>query len=816
MGKARKQILVVEDDRLQALYLKQLLEGLGYGVPATVATGEDAVQAAARYAPGLILMDIRLRGEMDGLQAAARIRERSDIPVVFVTALSDEDTLKQIAAGQSYGFLGKPFDEKVVRLSVESALRDHEFQRQLRAGEERYRSLLDLTADGAYSCRIRADGASEVEWTAGVLAGVNTCGRADAAARSEPMLAVHPNDAARVDEWKRATIRGEEPGPMDYRLQTPSGEILWVHSRERATRDEAGARVVKVVGVMQDITSRKRTEAILAARLRMIECAATCSMDELLRATLDEAENLTGSASGFWVAVEQNQEGVQFVAWSTRTEQDCSVPDRGQHAPVATSGVWAECIRKRRAVVHNDYLHLPHRKGLPSGHWPLIRELTVPVMRGGKVVAEVGVGNKSTDYTADDVEIVSLLADLGYDLVGRMRAEEARKESEARYRDLFENAAMPTWEEDFSAVKDEFDRLRAEGVTEWRAYFDQHPAEVKRLADLIKVVDINKASVASMGVRDKAEVSRHLPDYFGEKSWPVFVEEMIALAERQTKFADDILIHSGSGKDRWFALNMSVSPGCEDTLRRVMVSFIDISDRKMAEERMVTLVAERDTLVKEVHHRVKNNFAMLASLLTLQLPYVRDPASKALLNDLQQRVIAMAKVHERLYRGGNLVRLDFDRYLHDMLAGLYHSYGRQVAAVTLTVDAQDISLEVDSAMPCALLVTELVTNTFKHAFPGGRKGRVDVTMRQSGGKVMLTVADDGVGLPPGFDLKNTFSFGLTLANTFAEQLGGTLESTAGTTSGGTRFSVVFDASGDERAAELEQAAVVSGNAESER
>jgi signal transduction histidine kinase len=167
-----------------------------------------------------------------------------------------------------------------------------------------------------------------------------------------------------------------------------------------------------------------KNEQILAARLRLLEYSFTHSLGELLRETLDEAETLTGSCVGFCHFLNIDQQTLTLQAWSSQTVTCfCKAEGSGKHYPISQAGVWADCVRKRHPVIHNDYQSLPDRKGMPKGHAIVVRELVVPVLRGDLIVAILGVGNKSTDYDQRDLDVVTLLADLAWDIAERKRAE---------------------------------------------------------------------------------------------------------------------------------------------------------------------------------------------------------------------------------------------------------------------------------------------------------------------------------------------------------------------------------------------------------
>ena len=194
----------------------------------------------------------------------------------------------------------------------------------------------------------------------------------------------------------------------------------------------------------EEISVRNQTESVITARLRLLQFAATHTLDELLEATIDEAEALTGSLIGFFHFLEADQETLSLQNWSSRTKEEfCKTEGKGLHYDVSEAGVWVDCIRERRPVIHNDNASLPHRRGMPPDYAQVFRELVLPVFRGDNIVAIIGVGNKPHDYTSEDVEAVSFLADLAWEITERKRAEEALRESESRVRRKLESILDP-------------------------------------------------------------------------------------------------------------------------------------------------------------------------------------------------------------------------------------------------------------------------------------------------------------------------------------------------------------------------------------
>ena len=193
---------------------------------------------------------------------------------------------------------------------------------------------------------------------------------------------------------------------------------------------DSAKRVAGVVANTRDITESKWSELIMEARARLLQYSMSQSLEELLAATLDEAEHLTDSQIGFYHFLEPDQQTLSLQAWSTRTVSEaCQAQGKGLHYDVAEAGVWVDCIHQRQAVIHNDYEALPGKKGLPPGHAAVVRELVVPVFRNDSIVGILGVGNKASDYSSADIETVTLLADLAWDMVESKRAEEALEHS---------------------------------------------------------------------------------------------------------------------------------------------------------------------------------------------------------------------------------------------------------------------------------------------------------------------------------------------------------------------------------------------------
>jgi len=215
----------------------------------------------------------------------------------------------------------------------------------------------------------------------------------------------------------------------------------------------------------------------------------------------------------------------------------------------------------------------------------------------------------------------------------------------------------------------------------------------------------------------------------------------------------------------------------------------EIVERKRVEAKVKASLKEKEVLLQEIHHRVKNNLQVISSLLSLQSNYIEDRKVLGALDDSQHRVRSMALIHEKLYQSTDLSRIDFGDYVQDLVGYLFRAQGGYTRNIGLNIETDDIYLNIDTAVPCGLILNELISNSLKHAFPNGHSGDITVTCRADhDDQTTLTVSDNGVGFPPNLDLENTGSLGLELVQTLTEQLSGTLQLN---NTQGTEFRVAF-------------------------
>jgi len=214
----------------------------------------------------------------------------------------------------------------------------------------------------------------------------------------------------------------------------------------------------------------------------------------------------------------------------------------------------------------------------------------------------------------------------------------------------------------------------------------------------------------------------------------------------------------------------------------------EIADRKWAEEQIKASLQEKEVLLKEIHHRVKNNLQIISSLLNLQAGYIEDEKTLEILKAGESRVASMAMIHEQLYLSGDLAKVNFTEYIENLVANLFNSYNVNSEAIALKINVDNVNLKLDAAIHCGLIINELISNSLKYAFPAGKEGEICIDLYRNNNHFILTVSDNGIGFPKDLDFHNTASLGLQIVTALTNQLEGTIELNREV---GTEFKIMF-------------------------
>jgi len=342
---------------------------------------------------------------------------------------------------------------------------------------------------------------------------------------------------------------------------------------------------------------------------------------------------------------------------------------------------------------------------------------------------------------------------------------------------------------DITSIKKAEEELRL-SEERHRAIYDQAYIGIARIAKMGRFLLVNER-LCDMFNYTADELYKKT---FYELGIPEEVEESLSdwdqlLSGKIKNFSREQTYVRQDGELLSANVTVSLVRDANDNPNYFVAVFEDITERKEYERQLEESITEKEVLLKEVHHRVKNNMQVISSILNLQSSYITDENALGILRESQDRIKSMSFVHESLYQSKTLSEVNFAEYIQNITRNLYHSYGRPEGGINLDFDLEEIYLNLDTSIPCGLIINEVVSNSLKYAFQGREKGLIRVELgKLSDGKLKLIVSDDGIGLPADFDIENAESLGLQLVTTLVTQISGELEIDV---SNGTKFNIVF-------------------------
>jgi PAS domain S-box-containing protein len=794
MGTAQKTILLVEDEAIIALHTARRLQQEGYAVVHAY-SGDEAIAKvqAARPAIDLILMDIDLGRGRDGTEAARIILQDHDLPIIFLSSHVELEIIAKTEKIASYGYVIKNTGIIVLVASIKMAFELHAAHQALRLANEKLlqevaarrqadvelqneKTFLDTIFDASYDTIFIFDPLSgrPLRWNRR-FAEVSGYSDEEIAGMTAPAAFYDEEDLRRANQATASTL-AEGRATVELSLVTKSGERI--PFEYVATTIHTGAGRVLFVSIGRDITARKRVEEALQRQNEYLAALQDISLDlvsrleltNLLESIVKRAGQLVGTTAGFLDLVdEETGQLLPHVGVGALTE---SLKFQAGPGEGIAGTVW----QTGRPLVINDYDAWQNRVvGFGRG---LFRSIVgVPLQSGSQVVGVLGLAHEYETGKTFEPEVVELLNQFAR--LATLAIENARLFT-ASQRELAERKQAE------KALQKSQELLNATGRIAQVGGWEIAPV-TQALTWTEEVYRIHE--VAADFVPD---VSTAI-DFYAPESRPIIARAVQRAVEQGEPFDVQLQIVTAKGNRRWVhAIGQVEQQGGK--VSRVFGVFQDITARRLAEEELRAALAEKEVLLKEVYHRVKNNLASINSLIDLQCSALVDPASVAMLTELGNRVRAMALVHQLLYQSATLSSIDVHNYLTALVSHLRTVYA-SLAPVHLRVEAPGVEMDLDTAIPCGLIVNELVTNAFKYAFPPGslRSGaqpcEIFVSVAWDGVRYLLTVSDNGVGLPADFDWTQPTSLGLNLMLLMGrEQLRGRIEVER---TGGTTFRLWF-------------------------
>jgi PAS domain S-box-containing protein len=549
-------------------------------------------------------------------------------------------------------------------------------------------------------------------------------------------------------------LDGESVSSTDTRFQIPfSGREGWVVARYHPHRDTAG-NIIGVISIVRDVSDRKRAEQALAASQRELsihnriaEVFLTVPDVEMYGTVLDLVLEALESRHGVFGYID-NEGSLVCPSMTRDIFEECQMSDKTIVFPRESwGGIWGRSLSTKTSILSN----VPGE--VPQGHIAIERCIFVPIVDREELIGLLAVANRSAEYVdSDRVFMESIARRIGPILHARLARD-----------------------------REEKDRLRAEeevraSARRYRAVVDQQTELVERFKKDGTVTFANDAMCRFFGVTRQGLIGSKFLPLMNDEDRENMVKQLASLSPDCPIGVIEAPCVAPDGSKRWLSWTNRALFDADGDIVEYQAVGRDITEQKKAEDDLRMALADRDALLREIHHRVKNNMAVIMSMVSLQSNGLSDSASAEALAKVRGRIRAMALVHEQIYRSGDFHGVDLADYARSLIGALHDAHTRELGHVEIRRRIGKVAMPMDLAIPCGLILNELIGNSFEHAFSDGRRGEVEVVLDHcEDGQVELGVIDNGVGFDRGIGPDREAGFGLQLVGLLAQQLGGEVE-----------------------------------------
>lgn len=653
---------------------------------------------------------------------------------------------------------------------------------------------------------------------------------------------VHPDDIEQVESKIKNHIKNAEGYAIEFRLKKSDETWCWILGKGRVIETDEEGNAIRMVGTHTDITERKLNEkaiiqskeewentfdavpdliAILDNDYKILRCnkpmasslgletedcvgltcynvvhrlnapPSFCPHSKLIKDglehTIEVHEDILGGDFDVSVSPLHNKSGeligcihvARDITQRKKMEENLRISNEwlGFAQKASKSGFWDWDMTTEKLTWSPEFLEL---FGLPADTQPsfdiwldmlhpddrqpamdkinkaieehefLINEYRVILPNS----EEIWIRALGTTYYHEETNQPLRMSGICIDITPNKAAEKALRDSEEKYRTLFET------DPDYTLL------IGSDGI----------------------ILDVNNATTNITGLSKEELIGKHFIELGMAipEDVPTYVENISRLLKGEQIKPFESQFRDKNGEIHWGFITLT--PIIKDEKISSFLAIIsDFSERKIAETQLKATLQEKELLLREIHHRVKNNMQILSSLLNLQIQHEDLDDTIAVLKESQGRVKSMAMVHEKLYQSDNFSNINLKEYLINLVSDIFYSYGIKNESISFVLDLDDINIGIDTAIPLGLIINELVTNSVKYAFSNG-EGTLTIKLKSLPEQMELTVADDGIGLPKNIVIENTKTLGLQLVNSLVGQLDGQMELNRNT---GTEFKIIF-------------------------
>jgi PAS domain S-box-containing protein len=844
---SRLKVLIVEDESITALQLKNKVISWDFDVVEIVASGEEAVEKALDLKPDIILMDIVLRGHLNGVDAAKKIKETLDIPVIYLTAYVDQDTMNKAMSTEPHNYILKPFDDNELRFALEMAVYRHEMEAKLKTTQDYLKLITENMVDNVG----QVDENGIFLYTSPAIKKMLGYEPADVIGKSIFEF-IHPDDLEGTYKLFAKCIKNQKPVTVRNRFLNVSGEYIWIETLGNPIFDVDG-NLKGAVFSSREINHQKEIEEELKSALDYSRNLIEASLDPMV--TISESGKImdvnkaTEESTGL---SRQELIGSDFSQYFTNPEKAM----RGYQKTLFYGSLKDYPLTMRHAsgrtmdVLYNASVYRD-RDGEVQGVFAAARNITIlkKANRALKLSERhfrslienaldvILVLNEQGDITyvspsAERVFGFKVHEILGFNIFDFIHHQDTPLASMALSEQIKESGSNVEFEVRYqhedgtwcicqmvaqNLLRDPAVRgivINARDITP-RKVAERARNDLEEMyrtflmasqdGVLASDLDGNITHVSEKAILMLGWEKTH--DFSKESFFDIIsLSEHDLLDKNMNDVIKDGFVHNiehtvikKDGTTFIAELSMGLSKDSQETPKGYIATIRDISYRKEMEEQIKSSLKEKEFLLKEIHHRVKNNMQVISSLIGLQSQQAKDKEVKCMFKDSKNRIKSMALIHENLYRSENMENINILEYVETLVEGLKNSYSNN--SIDINVQVVDVLLNIDQAVSCGLIINELVSNSLKYAFNQKNNsnyeiinseitntGQIDISILSNGNNILMKIKDNGVGFPEDLDYKNAESLGLKIVDILVSQLDGVIELNG---SQGTEFTIIF-------------------------
>ncbi|MDY9923224.1 PAS domain S-box protein [Methanobacterium sp.] len=712
-------ILLVEDESIESIDIKRTLESFGYQVPYVASNGQEAIDKAFELKPDLILIDINLKGENDGIETISKIK-KLNIPFIYLTAHSEDSTIERAKLTEPAGYIIKPYTPTELKYAIDLAVNKNRIEKELKVSENKYGNFFNHM-NGGMAVYEAVDNGEDFIFKDFKRAGENLEHvKKEDVFIGKRLTETFPGvkDFGVFDAFKRVWETGKPeyfPEKM-YKDGKDPGSWSEIWTYKLATGE--------IIAVFNDVTECKKAEKELKTLNKALK-----KRDEEFRYFIESAP----------VAIAMFDTRMRYIAASSRWIEDYNIQGIKIHG-ASHYDIFPEITDELKEV---------HQRALAGS---IISAADDEFIRADGSIQYVRWEVHPWYLSSGDTGGIVIFSE---DVSERVKAVKELQDNEEKYRTLFESNP------DYTIL------IGLDGV----------------------ILDVNSSAANFTNLSKEELIGKTYAELglFPKKDLHLLMESFANVLKGEIIGPFQNRLLSKEANISWVETQL-VPIMKEGNVYSIMVIAEDITHRKTATDQLIKSVNEKDVLLKEIHHRVKNNIQIISSLLNLQKQHVDSDEFVNILSESQNRIKSMAMIHEKLYHSGDLTRINFAEYIETLVSDLYSSYTTSTRQVTPFINVENVRFNIETAVPCGLIINELISNSLKHAFPKGKTGTLSVSLKTSDEWNELVISDDGVGFPEEFDIQNSKTLGLQLVNILVKQLDGKITLNR---IHGTRFKIIF-------------------------